>query len=461
MATSASSSRESSASQGELPRLPNRTPPQAIEAEGALLGSMILDNTVIGDVLELVRSAEDFYKPAHGVIFRVLVEMYDQNQTVDMVHLHQRLQDAGQLEQVGGVDYLVELAESVPHAANATHYAELVRDKALLRRLIDAAGGILQEAYGGGTSVVDQIEQAEQAIFQLGQQSSTGSASPLSELLHELYAQLEAQEGRSVTGIESGFYELDEMTSGLHPGEMVVLAARPSMGKTAFALNIAEQIAIDQSQPVGIFSLEMSKEQLAQRLLCSRSGVDAHKLRRNMLSGDDFALLASTVGHLSEAPLYIDDTPGMQLLGLRARARRLASRYQIKALVVDYLQLMNAPGAESRQQEVSQLSQGIKALARELSVPVICLSQLNRAAESREGHRPRMSDLRESGSIEQDADVVLMLHREDYYHRGDPDHEDSNVAELIVAKQRNGPTGTVRLQFNHETTRFNNLAQQR
>jgi len=261
-----------------------------------------------------------------------------------------------------------------------------------------------------------------------------------------------------MTGLETGFYELDEMTNGLQNGEMIIVAARPSMGKTAFALNVAEHIAANNQKPVAVFSLEMGRQQLAQRLLCSRSTVDAHKLRRNTLSRDDFGRLAQAVGQLSEAPLYIDDTPGLTLLGLRAKARRLAARHDIAAIFVDYLQLMSAPGSESRQQEVSTISRGIKALARELSVPVVCLSQLNRQAEAREGHRPRMSDLRESGSIEQDADVVMMLHREDYYHRGEDGYEMTHVAELIIAKQRNGPTGAVKLQFDGATTRFNNLA---
>jgi replicative DNA helicase len=248
------------------------------------------------------------------------------------------------------------------------------------------------------------------------------------------------------------------MTSGLQNGEMIIISARQSMGKTALALNIAEHVGADTKQPVAVFSLEMSKQQLAQRLLCSRSGVDSQRLRRNVLSQEDWERLQSAVGQLSDAPIYIDDTPGLSLLALRAKARRLAARYHIKLVVVDYLQLMSAGGrVDSREQEVSMITRGIKALARELAVPVICLSQLNRSPESREGHRPRMSDLRESGSIEQDADVVLMLHREDYYHRGEKEHSDTNTAELIVSKQRNGPTGTVELYFNSSTTRFGNL----
>ena len=360
------------------------------------------------------------------------------------------------LDQVGGLDYLVQLAEAVPSAANASYYAKIVKDKATLRGLIESAGKILYDCYNSDAPVQDLLDKAERNIFEIAEDKSTEEASDLTSLLHETYSKLEMSEVS--TGIQTGYYEVDEMTNGLQPGEMVIIAARPSMGKTAFALNVCENVAAGSRVPCAVFSLEMGKQQLAQRLLCSRSGVDSHRMRRNMLNQDDFAKLSMAVGDLSEAPLYIDDTPGLTLLGLRAKARRLYSRYGIKLIMIDYLQLMSAPGADSRQQEVSNISRGIKALARELNVPVICLSQLNRATEGREGHKPRMSDLRESGSIEQDADVVAMLHREDYYHRGEPDYVDNNIAELIVAKQRNGPTGVVKMHFDGGTTRFNNLA---
>ena len=452
-----------SAKRDDLAKLFDKLPPHAVEAEMSLLGAMMLDWQVIGDVVQTLSGSADFYKPAHSAIYEALVQLYDQNQHLDGVQLKQYLADHGQLEQIGGVEYLIQLGEAVPSTAGAFYHAKLVREKAILRRLIEAAGNILHEAYSSPDTVANQLDQAEQAIFKLAETGSTEEASDLATLLQLTYEQLEAQEGRHITGIETGFFELDEITSGLQNGEMIILAARPSMGKTALALNIAEHIGANNKQPVAVFSLEMSKQQLAQRLLCSRSGVDSHRLRRNRLSGDDFHHLSMTVGELSEAPIFIDDTPGLTLLGLRAKARRLAARHDIKAVVVDYMQLMSAPGAESRQQEVSNISRGIKALARELSVPVICLSQLNRASEGREGHRPRMSDLRESGSIEQDADVVMMLHREEYYHH-EPDWAIENpdkvgTAELILTKQRNGPTGTINLQFDGQTTRFNNLAQ--
>ncbi|WP_432797895.1 replicative DNA helicase [Poriferisphaera sp. WC338] len=440
----------------DLAGLFEKLPPHAVEAEAAVLGSMILDWRVCGEVVQILSGNKDFYKPAHGVIYDALVQLYDETQSIDMVQLNQRLVDKQMLEQVGGLDYLVQLAEAVPSATNASYYAKIVKDKATLRGLIESAGQILYDCYNSDQPVQDLLDKAERNIFEIAEDKSTEEASDLTSLLHETYTRLEMSEVS--TGIQTGYYEVDEMTNGLQPGEMIIVAARPSMGKTAFALNVCENVAAGSRVPCAVFSLEMGKQQLAQRLLCSRSGVDSHRLRRNMLNQDDFAKLSMAVGDLSEAPLYIDDTPGLTLLGLRAKARRLYSRYGIKMIMIDYMQLMSAPGADSRQQEVSNISRGIKALARELSVPVICLSQLNRSSEGREGHRPRMSDLRESGSIEQDADVVAMLHREDYYHRGEEDYQDNNIAELIIAKQRNGPTGVVKLHFDGGTTRFNNLA---
>ncbi len=432
--------------------------PQAIEAECALLGSMILDWRVIGEVVQIIESPQDFYDAKHTALFEVLVKMYDQNQSLDLVQLKHHLEDRGLLASTGGVEYLVELAESVPSASSAAYYARIVRDKAVLRHLIEAAGEILNQAYTGVASVGALLDEAEQKIFSLAETRINQDAAELKALLQETYALLEAHDGRQLTGLETGYYELDDMTNGLQNGEMIIIAARPSMGKTALALNIAEHITAVNHQPTALFSLEMSKQQLAQRLLCSRAGVDSQKVRKHNLTADEFGQLALVVGELSEAPLYIDDTPSLTLLALRAKARRLAARHDVKAIFIDYLQLMTASQAESRQQEVSTLSRGIKAMARELNVPVVCLSQLNRSPEGREGHRPRMSDLRESGSIEQDADVVALLHREDYYHRGEEDYQEKNTAELIIAKQRNGPTGKVELQFHSPTMRFNNLA---
>ncbi|QQE13961.1 replicative DNA helicase [Planctomycetota bacterium] len=435
-----------------------KLPPHALEAEAAVLGSIILDCRVCGDVLQIIKGASDFYKSAHSAIYEVLVELYDKTQSVDMVQLNQRLVDKKLLDQVGGLDYLMELAESVPSATNAAYYARIVRDKAKLRGLIEASGKILYDAYNTDIPVQEMLDKAERQIFEIAEDKESSDEADLTSLLQETYSMLENSDGRQMGGVMSGYFEFDEMTNGLQPGEMIIVAARPSMGKTAFALNVCENIAATNKVACAVFSLEMGKQQLAQRLLCSRSGVDSHRLRRNMLSQDDFGKLVMAVGELSDAPLYIDDTPGLTLMALRAKARRMAARHDIKLIMIDYMQLMTAPGAESRQQEVSNISRGIKALARELNVPVICLSQLNRGSEGREGHKPRMSDLRESGSIEQDADVVAMLHREDYYHRGEEDYQMTNMAELIIAKQRNGPCGVVKLHFDGGTTRFNNMA---
>ncbi|MHC5025927.1 MAG: replicative DNA helicase, partial [Planctomycetota bacterium] len=443
----------------QLSRLFEQLPPHALEAEMSLLGAMLIDPRAIGDVVLVLRTGDDFYKQANGVIFDTMVKMYDELGALDIVQLNQKLADAGTLEAVGGLDYLVELANAVPSAANAPHYARLVREKAAIRQLIEAAGEILHEAHSSPDESNAIVERAEQRIFRIAQASEMTPVESLAELLHSTMAIIEANQGKQVTGAPTGYLELDQMTGGLQGGELIILAARPSMGKTAFALNVAEQMAV-REVPVGIFSLEMSKQSLVQRLLAARSGIDAHRFRRNMLSSSDFRALMVACDELQNAPVYIDDTPGLTLLQLRAKARRMVSKHGVRAMVVDYLQLLSLGGrAESRQVEVSEISRGIKAMARELDVPVICLSQLNRAAEQREGHRPRMSDLRESGSIEQDADVIAMLHREEYYHQADPDWADQNpekigVAELIIAKQRNGPTGTVRLTWMASTMRF-------
>jgi replicative DNA helicase len=423
----------------------------------ALLGSMILDPAVIGDVIQIVKTPEDFYRAAHGAIFQALVDLYDQHNAGDIAMLHQLLVDRGVTEEVGGVDYLVRLAEQVPAAINAVHYANIVAEKAVLRRLIAAAGEILHTAYTTPENAREVLDAAERVIFEIAQHAERRDAESLEALLHQTLELIESHHGRVITGLETGFREFDEMTSGLQAGDMIILAARPSMGKTAFALNLAENVAL-MGNPVGVFSLEMSKQQLAQRLLCSYAEVDSHKLRRNLLGHEELKRLVFKVGELSEAPIFIDDTPGLSVLELRAKARRMVAKHGVKLILIDYLQLMSCPGRENRQQEVSEMSRGVKALARELNVPVICLSQLNRAAENREDHRPRMSDLRESGSIEQDADMVLMLHREDYYEQHKEDYVPTNIAELIIAKQRNGPTGTARMTWVGSSTKFKNYS---
>ncbi|MDA1026198.1 MAG: replicative DNA helicase [Planctomycetota bacterium] len=446
----------------ELTRLAEAVPPHAMEAEISLLGSMILDPRVISDIINIVKTGGDFHRPAHSILFDLMIECYDKTASLDVVQLHQILIDKSLLDEVGGMDYLVHLAESVPTAANATRYARLVREKATLRELIAAAGETLRDAHQGELEVVEVLEAAEKRIFQIAEHREQQSASSLNVLLDEVMKSIENSDGSRFSGVPTGFGELDELLNGFQRGELLILAARPSMGKTAFALNIAEQMAV-AGHPTAIFSLEMGKQQLVQRMLCARGRIDSQRLRRGQLRDEDYKRLMAACNDLSDAPVYIDDTPGLTLLQLRSKARRMKDRHDIGAIVIDYLQLMSAGGrVESRQLEVSEISRGVKAMAREINVPVLCLSQLNRAAEQREGHRPRMSDLRESGAIEQDADVVMMLHREEYYHKGEPDWADQNpdkagIAEVIVAKQRNGPTGVVTLGWNAQSTRFQDL----
>jgi len=446
-----------------LSRLFNALPPHAIEAEMSLLGAIFLEPTMTGDVIQVLRSGADFSRPVHGAIFDTMVEIYDRTATMDIVQLTETLRTRGTLEQVGGLDFLRQLAESVPTAAHAVEHARLVRDKALVRELIQAAGQILHESHGGQVAAEEVLQAAEARIFAIAQRRESRVAASLNELLEETMAAIDRSLGMSLTGLPTGFASLDDMTSGFQRGEMIILAARPSMGKTALALNLVEAIA-SEGRPVAFFSLEMSRQQLVQRLLCARGGIDSQRLRRNRLNDGDRRSLHEACDQLRSLPIHLDDTPGLTLLQLRSKARRLREKVHIEAVAIDYLQLMSAGGrSESRQLEVSEISRGIKAMARELDVPVVCLSQLNRASEQRTGHRPLMSDLRESGSIEQDADVVMMLHREEYYHRNDPEWSESNpekvgVAELIMAKQRNGPTGVLRLSWDERSMRFRDHA---
>jgi len=430
----------------------------------SLLGSLILAGTenihLVGDVLQILRSPADFYMPKHAALYESLVELFDQHQAIDLVQLQQKLRDRQQYDQIGGVDYLISLAEAVPTAVNAPHYARIVRDKSRLRHLIDAAARILRDAHESSEPPNLILDMAEKRIFEIAQAAQTDKPTRLADLVRETFEQLEMRRdsGRTLTGISSGYMQLDEMLNGLQPGEMIILAARPSMGKTALALNIAENVALTNGQPVAVFSLEMSKQQLSERLLSSAAGVDGQRMRRNLIGEDEIQRLLEAAGDLSKAPMFIDDAPSLSVLGLRSKARRLEREQGIRLIVVDYLQLMTSPGSESRVQEVGEISRGIKALARELMVPILCLSQLNRNPEGRESKRPMLSDLRESGSIEQDADVVMMLHREEYYHNDEKwrmeNPDKLGASDLIIAKQRNGPTGTVPLQFNHRTTRF-------
>jgi len=440
-----------------------RIPPQDLEAEMALLGSMMLEREAIGDVTPVIHRTESdrFYRPDHRKIFEILMALYERGDPVDLVSVRNELLRLGLLEDVGGVSYIAQLAESVPNHLHAEYYARVVRDKAMLRDLIGAAAKISESAYEQADDAKDILDRAEQVLFEVTDERISVQASQIQEELEAIFKQIESREGHCVTGIPTGFMELDDLLSGLQRGEMIVIAARPSMGKTAFGLSVAEHVAANDNIPAAFFSMEMGRQSVAQRLLCARARVDSQRVRKNMVSEEDIARLQGVVGELADMPLYVDDTPGMSVLELRAKTRRLFLRHEIKIIFVDYLQLMHSPRRiESRQQEVSEISRGLKALARELNIPVVVMAQLNRNPEGRTDKKPMLSDLRESGAIEQDADVVMLLHREDYYYKvkGEiPPDDVRGQAEVIIAKQRNGPTASVKLHFNEHLARFDPL----
>ena len=439
---------------------PVRTMPESLAAEAAVLGSMLIDPECIGDVVELIER-DAFYRMEHRHIFDALISLYEKNKGVgiDAVLLRDELARRNTLEDAGGVEYIARILDSVPSAANVVYYAGVVKDKMLLRELIATAGTILDKAYDQTGEPGEVLDDAESRMFAITDRNVTGTAAALKDLVVRSFELIEGRQGTHVTGLDTGFYELNDMTCGLQNGEMIIVAGRPSMGKTSLALNIAEHLGLVEKTPLAIFSLEMGRQQLAERFLCSISGIDSQKVRRGLLSDEHYKKLADACAELSESHIFVDDTSTLTPLELRARARRLKSKYDIQCIFVDYLQLMHlGSGRESRQQEITTISRYLKSLARELDLPVVVLSQLNRSPEGREGHKPRMSDLRESGSIEQDADVVMLLHRDDYYKREEADFEPTNTAELIIAKQRNGPTGTVKLTFMEKTTRFENAS---
>jgi len=432
----------------------DRLPPHSIESEMCLLASMMLEKDMIGQAVQLI-DRESFYQADHQIIYDVLVKLYETNRPIDSVILFEELVKRQLLDEVGGTSYIAQILNSVPSSAHGMHYAGIVREKAMLRQLIAASNDILRDSYAPYEQADVVLDKAERRIFEIAQKKVGGSMEPMEKVLHEVFEMIE---NRGQRGLITGFHELDDMLNGLQKGEMIIVAARPSMGKTAMAMNMIEYIAADLRLPCAVFSLEMSKQQLAQRMLCRRGRIDAHKLRKGMLNSQEYTTLATVVGELAKAPVWVDDSAGLTPLELRAKARRLKLQHDVKCIMIDYMQLMDNPGPESRQQQISEISRAVKSVARELNIPVICLSQLNRMTEGREGHRPRMSDLRESGSIEQDADVVMLLHREDYYRMSEQDFQPDNIAEIIVAKQRNGPTGTIKLTFDNRTTRFNNLS---
>ncbi len=456
-----------------------RTMPESLMAEAAVLGSMLIDPECISDVLEQLKT-DAFYRIEHQVIFDALISLYEKSRSedvaIDAVLLRDELGKRKQLEEVGGVEYLAKILDSVPSSANVMHYADIVKDKKLLREMIAVAHEVLEMGYRDDGEAREKLDQAEQKIFEVAAKRIRGLAVSVKDLIPQVL-ELIVSRGKSITtGLATGYYELDGLMCGLQDGEMIVIAGRPSMGKTSLALNIAEHIGVIERLPVAIFSLETGRQQLAERFLCSKSEIDAQKVRKGMLDTEHHEALRDACSELSEAPIYIDDTSLLTPLELRAKSRRLKRLHGIRCIIVDYMQLMSGGAGrfESRQQEITIISRYMKALAGELNIPVVVLSQLNRAPEGREDHRPRMSDLRESGSIEQDADVVLLLHREDYYRRSERQElsekgsgtmrssEDSqnieNVAELIIAKQRNGPTGSVKLIFRKQITRFENAS---
>ncbi|MEE9200693.1 MAG: replicative DNA helicase, partial [Candidatus Brocadiales bacterium] len=432
-----------------------RTLPQSLEAEASLLAAMLLDNTVVDTVLQYL-TADSFYKTAHREIFETVVSLYDKNQAVDLVLLIDELKRRGTLEKIGGRDYLLELEASVPAVANAEYYACLIRDNAIKRGLVEAAVKIQKDTYENRDEVSLLLDKSEKLIFDIAQRRYQDKTRHIADLINDAFQRLENINDRKgrLTGLSTGFYDLDDQTCGLQSKQLVVVAGRPSMGKTSLVLNILQHVGAVEKLPVVLFSLEMSAEQIAQNLLCAYARLSNHKVRKGGIQNDEWRKLTTAAEALSPAKMFIDDSAGLTIMALRAKARRMKSQHDIKLLVVDYLQLMDAPGMESRQQEISRISRGLKSLAMELEIPVIAVSQLNRAVEMREEKKPRMSDLRESGSIEQDADLVLLLHREGYYNKD----KNPRDAELIIAKQRNGPIGTVRLTFLNECMRFESVA---
>ena len=433
-----------------------KIPPQSREAEVCVLGAMLFEESALVRAIEILKPFY-FYDDPHQKIFLAAQSLFEKNQAVDIVTVAEELRRSRQLEEVGGASYLAQLTAMVPTAVNVEHYAQIVKEKALLRSLISTASQILQQSYESDSNVSELVDRAEQLIFEIGQHQVEGKFISLKDVIRASIETIDQlyQRKEHVTGLATSFKEFDIKTAGLQPSDLIIIAGRPSMGKSAFVSSICEHIGVDLKKPIAFFSLEMSKEQLVQRMLCSHARVNAQSVRTGYLSHQDWPKLTAAAGKLSEAPIYIDDSPTLTALALRAKARRLKAQYNIELVVVDYLQLMQGFGrSESRQQEISEISRSLKALARELRVPVIAVSQLSRAVESRTGNRPQLSDLRESGAIEQDADVVVFLFREEYYH---PEKEESrNKAEAIIAKQRNGPTGTIELVFLKEWTRFDN-----
>ncbi len=434
-----------------------RLPPQSLEAETSVLGGVLIENDALNLVLEILQEG-DFYRESHRKIFSAILHLYEHSEPVDLITLSEVLKTRGALEDVGGIEYLNSLVNSVPTAANISYYAKIIKEKAILRKLIHRATEIISQSYSNSGDVDEFIDQAERTIFEISEDRVRPSFYPIKDLIKSSFKTIERlyEKRQLITGVATGFQRIDELTSGLQPSDLIIVAGRPSMGKTAFALNIAQNASVHGGISSAVFSLEMSKEQLAIRMLCSEAKVDAHRLRGGFLGESDWPRLTRAAGALSEAPIFVDDTPGISALEMRAKARRLKIEHNLGLVVVDYLQLMRGRSrSESREQEISDISRSLKALAKELNVPVIALSQLNRRVEERGDKRPQLSDLRESGAIEQDADVILFLYRDEVYNKSE---ENRGKAEVIIGKQRNGPTDKVDLAFLDKYTRFENLS---
>ena len=436
----------------------DRVPPQAVEAERAVLGAILLDGEAIHKVLDYLRPGS-FYRDANRKVFEAMLSLYERSEAIDLVTLVDEMKKLGSLEPAGGRLYLSSLLDEVATSANVTYHAGLVLEKAMLRQMIRVGTEIVHRGYEAADDVKELLDRAEQSIFEVSESQITRGFIPIKDVVKPVFADAQAMAAgeRVHVSVQSGFTELDSLLSGFHRGELVIVAGRPSMGKTAFCLNIAQNIAIDEKKPVAVFSLEMSKEQLVHRLLCAEARVDSHALRNGYVAQRDWPNLTTAASLLSNAPIYIDDSPSLTVLEIRSRSRRLHREVGLAMVIIDYLQLAHATGrSESRQQEISQISRSLKALSKELNIPVVALSQLSRAVENRPGsRRPVLSDLRESGAIEQDADVVLFLYRPEVYEKIP---ENDGKAEVIIGKQRNGPLGTVNLTFIKHYTRFENLS---
>ncbi len=434
----------------------DRLPPQNIEAEQSILGAVLLENDALAKALEIL-SPEDLYRESHRKIFNAMIELFEKNEVMDLITVSELLKRKNELDDVGGVTYLSGLVSVVPTAANVRYHAKIVKQKALLRALLRSSTDIAAKVYESAMEADELVDFAERSIFDISDRRTKTSFFTLKEVMKSSFEMIENlyDKKEAVTGVPSGFADLDELTTGFQPGDLIIIGGRPSMGKTALVLNIAQHVALELREPVAIFSLEMSKEQLALRMLCSEAMVDSNSVRKGFIRKDDWHKLTSAAGRLADAPVYIDDSSATSVLEMRAKARRLKTEHHggLGLVVVDYLQLMRSRGNfERREQEISEISRSLKGLAKELRVPVIALSQLNRAVEQRGEKKPTLADLRESGAIEQDADVIIFLYRDEVYNKNNPSNK--GEAEVIVAKQRNGPTDTIRLTFLSSSTRF-------